>query len=187
VDKLSGGQRKRVSVALELLTGPSLLVLDEPTTGLDPESRNELWDVLRGLVREGTTLLLTTQYLEEADQLADRIVVLRGGRTAAAGSPADLKARIGGERVVASLESAEDLAAAARALEPFADGSVAEDREELHVSVPVAPGTRFVEVVRALDAARVDVTDVHRREATLDDVFLSLNREPVLPAEEVAA
>ncbi len=187
VRTFSGGMRRRVDLAASLMARPPVLFLDEPTTGLDPESRIELWDVLRGLVNDGTTVLLTTQYLEEADVLADRIVVLRGGRTVANGSPAELKARIGGERVVASLNSAEDLAPAARALTPFADGGVAEDREALHVSVPVAPGTRFVEIVRALDAARVDVTDVHRREATLDDVFLSLNRQPALPAEEVAA
>jgi ABC-2 type transport system ATP-binding protein len=187
VKTFSGGMRRRVDLAASLMARPPVLFLDEPTTGLDPESRNELWDILRGLVREGTTLLLTTQYLEEADQLADRVVVLRGGRTVADGSPTELKTRIGGERVVASVKSIEDLAPAGLALAPFADGSVAEDREDLHVSVPVFPGTRFVEVVRALDAARVDVTDVHRREATLDDVFLSLNREPAPPAEEVAA
>jgi ABC-2 type transport system ATP-binding protein len=187
VKNLSGGMRRRVDLAASLVAAPPVLFLDEPTTGLDPESRNELWDQLRELVRDGTTLVLTTQYLEEADRLADEIVVLRGGRVTAAGSPGELKARMGGERVVVAVKAPEELAAAAAGLAPFADGPVAANRDALHVSAPVSAGTRFVEVVRALDSASVDVTDVHRREATLDDVFIALNRPPSETPTEVAA
>jgi ABC-2 type transport system ATP-binding protein len=152
-----------------------VLFLDEPTTGLDPVSRNDLWELLRELVRDGTTLLLTTQYLEEADRLADQIVVLDHGRAVASGSPTELKARIGGERIAVSMVDAADLPRAARALAPFADGAITSSAgEDPHVLAPVAPDTRLIEVVRALDAAGIDAKDVHRRDATLDDVFLTL-------------
>jgi ABC-2 type transport system ATP-binding protein len=157
-----------------------VLFLDEPTTGLDPQSRNDLWELLRGLVRDGTTLVLTTQYLEEADQLADQIVLLDHGRVAAAGSPAELKARIGGERIVVTVEQADDLATAAMTLAPFGDGEPTEDREARQVTISTAAGTRLIEVVRALDAAGVEALDLHRREATLDDVFLTLTNAPSL-------
>jgi ABC-2 type transport system ATP-binding protein len=174
VKTFSGGMRRRLDLAATLVAVPPVLFLDEPTTGLDPHSRNELWDLLRQLVRDGATLLLTTQYLEEADRLADDIVVLDHGRTVAAGSPAELKARIGGERIEVKVAALEDLPAGEAALAPFADGEPAIDPGALVVTVPVAPGTPLLEVVRALDGAGVAATDVHRREATLDDVFLSL-------------
>jgi ABC-type multidrug transport system ATPase subunit len=151
---------------------PQVLFLDEPTTGLDPQSRNDLWDLLRELVADGATLVLTTQYLEEADRLADDIVVLDRGRAAATGSPSELTARVGGERLVVSVGDSADVGAAVTALSAFADGP--SDADELCVTIPVRAGTRLMEVARALDGAQVDVTDVHRREATLDDVFLSL-------------
>jgi ABC-2 type transport system ATP-binding protein len=194
--------RRRIDLAVTLVAAPPVLFLDEPTTGLDPASRNDLWELLRDLVRGGTTVLLTTQYLEEADRLADQIVVLDHGKVAATGSPSALKARVGGGRIAVSLPDAADLGRAAEALTPFADGPIArsagtaaeaqapaadaaetiepaeavdghEDQGPL-VTAPVRPGTRLVEVVRALDAAGVDATDVHRRAATLDDVFLTL-------------
>jgi ABC-2 type transport system ATP-binding protein len=166
--------RRRLDLAASLVAAPPVLFLDEPTTGLDPHSRNELWEILRELVRDGATLVLTTQYLEEADRLSDSIVVLDRGRIAAEGTPADLKARIGGERIEVNVRETADLPIAARALEPFADGDAGLDEEERRVTVPLRPGTRLVELVRALDAAGVDAGDVHRREATLDDVFMTL-------------
>jgi ABC-2 type transport system ATP-binding protein len=160
---------------------PPVILLDEPTTGLDPQSRLELWSLLRELVADGATLVLTTQYLEEADRLADEIVVLDHGRVAAAGSPAQLKAQVGGERFDVTVASAEHLDAAAAALAPFTDGPPASDADALQVTVPVRFGTRLMEVARALDAAHVEVTDVHRREATLDDVFLTLTGADAAP------
>ena len=174
VKTFSGGMRRRLDLAATLVAAPPVLFLDEPTTGLDPQSRNDLWDLLRELVADGATLLLTTQYLEEADRLADDIVVLDHGRVAATGSPAALKARIGGERIDVTVAALDELAAGEAALSPFADGAPSIDPAALVLTVPVAPGTPLLEVVRALDAAGVGATDVHRRQATLDDVFLSL-------------
>jgi ABC-2 type transport system ATP-binding protein len=182
----SGGMRRRLDLAASLVATPPVLFLDEPTTGLDPRSRIELWALLRELVRDGATMLLTTQYLEEADHLADDIVVLDGGRVVAHGSPAHLKARIGGERLEVTVGSAEELAAAAAALTPFATDQPAVDAEAARVIAPVAAGVPLAQVVRALDAAGVDTTDLHRREATLDDVFLALT-EPTETTTEVAA
>ncbi len=176
VRDFSGGMRRRLDLAASLVASPPVLFLDEPTTGLDPESRNQLWALLRELVGDGTTLLLTTQYLEEADRLADRILLLDHGRTAATGSPAELKARHGGERITVAVAAAGQLASAASALERVAAGPAEVDAERSLVTAPADESTRLIEVVRALDEARVEATDVHRREATLDDVFLSLTR-----------
>ncbi len=183
VRTFSGGMRRRLDLAASLVARPPVLFLDEPTTGLDPHSRNELWSLLRELVADGAAVVLTTQYLEEADRLADEIVVLDRGRVADAGTPSELKARVGGVRIVVSIEGRTRLDAAVRALAPFAAGVAAADPERGEVVAPVRAGTRLVEVVRALDAAGVEPTDVHRREATLDDVFLALTspapaREP---------
>lgn len=174
VRDFSGGMRRRLDLAASLVASPPVLFLDEPTTGLDPESRNELWELLRELVGEGATLLLTTQYLEEADRLSDEIVLLDRGIVAARGTPAELKARYGGERIEVALSGTGQIHTACGALAPFAEGAVGSDEERLLVSAPVGPGTRLIEVVRALDEAGVDAGDVHRREATLDDVFLSI-------------
>jgi ABC-2 type transport system ATP-binding protein len=170
----SGGMRRRLDLAASLMGQPEVLFLDEPTTGLDPQARNDLWELLRGLVDGGTTLILTTQYLEEADRLADTIVVLDRGRIVAEGAPAELKARIGGERIEVTLGSAEDVPGAQSALGAFTDGAASIDAANAQISFPVRPGARLMEVIRALDAAEVDALDVHRREATLDDVFLTL-------------
>jgi ABC-2 type transport system ATP-binding protein len=172
--------RRRVDLAASLIASPPVLFLDEPTTGLDPQSRNDLWDMLRSLVREGTTLVLTTQYLEEADQLADQIVLLDHGRVAAAGSPAELNARIGGERIVVTVEDTSDLELAARILAPFGEGEPSQEAHLHQVTIASPHVTRLIEVVRALDAAGVEAVDVHRREATLDDVFLTLTNAPSL-------
>jgi ABC-2 type transport system ATP-binding protein len=170
----SGGMRRRLDLAATLVSRPAVLFLDEPTTGLDPASRRNLWDLLRGLTDDGATLVLTTQYLEEADALAEQIVVLDHGRVAAAGTPRELKERIGGERVAVRVAGDGELDPTARALTPFVDGGVQRDLEGLTVSAPIRPGTGLIDIVRALDDAGVDATDVTRREATLDDVFLTL-------------
>jgi ABC-2 type transport system ATP-binding protein len=186
VKTFSGGMRRRLDLAASLVADPPVLFLDEPTTGLDPEARIELWDLLRKLVGGGTTLLLTTQYLDEADQLADSIVVLDRGRVIEEGPPAELKSRVGGERVVINVSGTQEIAPAASALARFADGHIDSDPEELVVNAPVRRGTRLIEVVRALDQEGIDAADVHRREPTLDDVFLTLTgtrREPA-PADE---
>jgi len=174
VKTFSGGMRRRLDLAASLVADPPVLFLDEPTTGLDPEARIELWDLLRELVGGGTTLLLTTQYLDEADRLADNIVVLDRGTIVGEGSPADLKARIGGERIVVNLSGTQELDPAASALSRFADGRIELDEDDLVVTAPVRRGTRLIEVVRVLDQAGIDAADVHRREPTLDDVFLTL-------------
>jgi ABC-2 type transport system ATP-binding protein len=187
VKEYSGGMRRRLDLAASIVTRPSVLFLDEPTTGLDPRSRNDLWEVLRNLVREGTTVLLTTQYLEEADQLADDIVVLDHGRTVAHGTPSELKAQIGDERIEITLGSGHDLDAAVDAVAPFASERPIVDTEALHVLLSVRPGVRLVEVLRALDAAGIDALDLNRRRATLDDVFLTLTGAPRPELEEVLA
>ncbi len=172
VKTFSGGMRRRLDLAATLVAAPPVLFLDEPTTGLDPHSRNELWELLRELVRDGATVLLTTQYLEEADRLADDIVVLDHGRAVASGSPEELKARVGGERIDVTVAAPSDLLAGEAALARFADGP--STSEGTILTVPVAAGTSLLDVAHALDAADVAATDVHRREATLDDVFLTL-------------
>jgi ABC-2 type transport system ATP-binding protein len=194
VKTLSGGMRRRLDLAATLVATPPVLFLDEPTTGLDPASRNELWELLRELVRDGMTLLLTTQYLDEADRLADEIVLLDRGRVTAAGTPSELKARVSGERIDVTVVAIEELEGGEAALAPFADGPVTSDAEQRVLTVPVPAGTPLLEIARALDGAGVAARDVHRREATLDDVFLTLTTrtpagtgaDPELPTEAAA-
>jgi ABC-2 type transport system ATP-binding protein len=170
----SGGMRRRLDLAASLIAKPSVLFLDEPTTGLDPAARRDLWNLIRELVADGTTVLLTTQYLDEADALADDIVVLDHGRSVAQGSPAELKRQIGGDRLEIAVEAVEDLARADQALRAFADGEAAHHVEERRLVLPLHGPVRLIEIVRALDAAGIDAVDVQRREPTLDDVFLKL-------------
>jgi ABC-2 type transport system ATP-binding protein len=174
----SGGMRRRLDLAAGLVAAPPVLFMDEPTTGLDPQARNELWSVLRELVRDGASLVLTTQYLEEADRLADSIVVLDQGRVVAEGTPAALKQQVGGERVEVTVARPADVARAAAALDPFSDAPPVADEDGRRVTVPVRASARLIEIVRALDSAGVDATDIHRREATLDDAFLALTDRP---------
>jgi len=185
VRTFSGGMRRRLDLAASLIATPPVLFLDEPTTGLDPQSRNEIWGLLAELVADGATLILTTQYLEEADRTADQIVVLDHGEIAAQGSPAELKARVGGERIAVTLADRDQLDAATTALAPFADGPLATEAGTPELIAPVSSATRLVEVVRALDAEGVDATEVARRSTTLDDVFLSLTANADMPKEAV--
>lgn len=170
----SGGTRRRLDLAAGLLTRPRVLFLDEPTTGLDPAAREQIWAAVRTLADEGATVLLTTQYLEEADRLADDIVVIDGGRAIATGTPAGLKARIG-SRAEVTVDAAEALPRAAAVLDRLTGGRPALDEERRTVGVTVSDaGLTLPGIVRALDAAGVPVTDASLRQPTLDEVFLRL-------------
>jgi len=171
----SGGMRRRLDLAGALVAHPTVLFLDEPTTGLDPRGRLGMWDVIAELVREGTTLLLTTQYLEEADRLADAIAVIDGGRVIAQGTSDQLKDQVGGERLEVTVSSPAEVPATAEALRPLGIGAVTADEHSRHVTVPITGGTTvLVEALRQLDALGVAVMDVGIRRPTLDDVFLAL-------------
>ncbi|YCK36109.1 ATP-binding cassette domain-containing protein [Actinomadura sp. ATCC 39365] len=169
----SGGMRRRLDLAASLIVAPPVLFMDEPTAGLDPRSRRRLWDALRDLVREGTTLLLTTQYLDEADHLADQVVVLREGRVAAAGSPGALKKQVGGDRVQIVFRDPGDAATALGTLGPTSE--LVSERGGTRVTLPAPDGAQsLVRVARALDAAGIAVEDLALRRPTLDEVFLHL-------------
>jgi ABC-2 type transport system ATP-binding protein len=178
VKTYSGGMRRRLDVAASLMGSPEVLFLDEPTTGLDPRSRGDLWQMLADLVRDGTTIILTTQYLEEADRMANDIVVLDHGETVAHGTPEELKARIGDDRLDVKVAGHGELVAAAGALSSFADCDPTFDAEQLVVTAQIKAGVRVIDVVRALDEAGIEAVDINRREATLDDVFLTLTSAP---------
>ena len=169
----SGGMRRRLDLASSLISHPSILFLDEPTTGLDPRSRLGMWDVIRGLVDEGTTVLLTTQYLEEADQLANDIVVIDHGKVIAQGTADQLKSQIGGDRVELEVGQGVDVELAKATFGQVASGEVNVDDRRL--SAPVTSGSAsLIEVVRAFDAAHIKLDDITLRRPTLDDVFLTL-------------
>lgn len=173
VNTYSGGMRRRLDLAGALLAEPPVLFLDEPTTGLDPRSRTELWDVIRDLVHRGATLLLTTQYMEEADQLADDIVVIDHGKQIAHGTADELKDMIGGERIEITLQPQTSSGDAHRVLARFAVGDVFVDGRS--VTAPISGGAEtLTAALRALDAEGVKLRDVGLRRPTLDDVFLSL-------------
>ncbi|XTZ15389.1 ATP-binding cassette domain-containing protein [Micromonospora echinospora] len=168
----SGGMRRRLDLAASLVGRPQVLFLDEPTTGLDPRSRNELWDIVRGLVADGVTVLLTTQYLEEADQLASEIAVVDHGRVIAQGTPEELKAKTGGQTLAVRPTRAADLPAVL-ALAGQVTGLVPEVAQGT-VTVPVNDSSVLPAVVRRLDEAGIAVTELALRGSTLDEVFLSL-------------
>lgn len=169
----SGGMRRRLDLAAALVTHPPVLLLDEPTTGLDPASRQDLWDVISTLVSDGTTVLLTTQYLEEADRLADRIVVIDHGLVVAEGTAAQLKARLGETTVVLSMRDPD---AAERAADELADvGARRSPHDEAAVSIPLRGGANTVrEVLNRLHERQIEVGRIDLHEPTLDDVFISL-------------
>ncbi|HVF20839.1 MAG TPA: ATP-binding cassette domain-containing protein [Mycobacteriales bacterium] len=169
----SGGMRRRLDLAAALVHRPEVLFLDEPTTGLDPRSRVDLWHVIEELVAEGSTLLLTTQYLEEADRLAHRIAVVEHGRVVAEGTAAELKARLGNTIVHVELADATRLDEAKSVLAEVGPTDVGDDRRSIEVKVGDS-GAALLDVVRRLDAAGVEPAAVSVREPTLDDVFLTL-------------
>jgi ABC-2 type transport system ATP-binding protein len=178
----SGGQRRRFDLASSLVGAPRLLLLDEPTTGLDPRSRIELWDTIRGLAEHGTDVLLTTQYLDEADQLAGRIVIIDHGRVIADGSPSELKARAGRDVIEVHTPNTASLAAVARALSRIGPDTPTVDPATRRVSVPVDRGTHHLTAAaRALEHAAVAVDDISLRRPTLDEVFLALTGQPTHP------
>ena len=175
VKTYSGGMRRRLDLAASLIGYPSVLFLDEPTTGLDPNARAMTWVIVRDLAAEGTTLLLTTQYLEEADQLAGRVAVIDGGAVLAEGPPDQLKSSVGGERLEIALAAGADVEAAIVAVKPYATGSIQPGGDGRRLSVPVAAAEGLTTlIVRALDDAGIRVNDVTIQRASLDDVFLSL-------------
>ena len=172
VKTYSGGMRRRLDLAASLIANPNILFLDEPTTGLDPRSRIMMWDVIKGLVSSGTTVLLTTQYLEEADQLADKIAVIDKGKVIAQGTADELKTQVGGERIDVVVDETK-AQLAADALKNIASGPVVVEGE--HVQAPVTGGgVKVVDAVRALDAASIVIKEIQLRRPTLDDVFLTL-------------
>jgi ABC-2 type transport system ATP-binding protein len=187
VKTYSGGMRRRLDLASALTGGPRILFLDEPTTGLDPRGRLRMWDVIRGLVREGVTLLLTTQYLEEADELANMIAVVDHGRIIARGTADELKAQVGGERIEVVVHGRDEIARAVQVLAAAGDGEAAVDEHMRKITVPATGGAvRLVQVVRDLDEAGIAIDDIALRRPTLDDVFLTLtgHAAEIIPAAD---
>ena len=182
VKTYSGGMRRRLDLAASLIGHPEVLFLDEPTTGLDPNSRVVMWEIIRELAAEGTTLLLTTQYLEEADQLASQVAVIDAGRVVAEGTPDQLKGKVGEDRIAVQLPPGSDLAAAVAVVQAQTTGPVDADPAQWLVTAPMSARDGITtDVVRALDAAGVRVTDVTLRRPSLDDVFMILTGHRAAP------
>ena len=180
----SGGMRRRLDLAAALVANPPVLFLDEPTIGLDPRSRLQLWETIEGLVADGTTVLLTTQYLDEADRLASRIAVIDHGKMLAEGTSDELKDRVGGERLEVHLDSADQAAAAVEALRPLGDERPVTSGAVVELGVRQRSGV-IADAVGRLVAAGVGVEDISLRRPTLDDVFLALTGHAAAePAED---
>jgi ABC-2 type transport system ATP-binding protein len=179
VKTYSGGMRRRLDIGASLIARPPVLFLDEPTTGLDPRTRNELWLFIEELVAAGTTVLLTTQYMEEADRLADRIIVLDSGRVIAAGTAEELKERLGGDVLETRVSDPAQLERAAALLAEFADTTPHVDGDQRRVSIPTSGGTPLlISAGRKLEEAGIALDDLGIRRPSLDDVFLTLTGAP---------
>ena len=191
VKTYSGGMRRRLDLGAALMAQPPVVFLDEPTTGLDPKGRLSMWELIAGLAKSGTTVLMTTQYLEEADRLADDIVVIDHGRVIARGTAAELKNQVAGERLEITIRDAEWLPQAKAVLEALGEGPAYIDPEARHASIPIRSHDGVLtRVIRELDAAEVRVDDISFRRPTLDEVFLALTGSPAedpAPSEEEAA
>ena len=184
----SGGMRRRLDLGASLVGAPRLLLLDEPTTGLDPRSRIELWDAIRRLVQSGTDVLLTTQYLDEADHLASQVVIIDHGTSVATGSPAELKRQIGGSIVELHVRRDDDLPKVAELLRRLGHGDVQIDAATRQVSVRVASGGEaLMAALRSLHESGVDLDDIAMRQPNLDEVFLALTGRPAEDSEAMAA
>ncbi|WTW95333.1 ATP-binding cassette domain-containing protein [Streptomycetaceae bacterium NBC_01309] len=181
----SGGMRRRLDLAAALVVRPPVMFMDEPTTGLDPRNRLALWDVIQNLVADGTTLLLTTQYLEEADHLAHDIMVVDHGKVIARGTADQLKAQVGGERVEVVVHDRELIGTATEVLRAFSRDGVAVDQHTRRLTVPVQGGAKLLaEVIRELDQRGIEIDDIGLRRPTLDDVFISLTGHHAEGADE---
>jgi ABC-2 type transport system ATP-binding protein len=176
----SGGMRHRLDLGASMVGQPRLLLLDEPTSGLDPRSRIELWDAIRTLLQMGTDVLLTTQYLDEADQLASRIVIIDHGRTVADGTPTELKRRVGGKVIEVHARRRDQLATIATALGRLDNGNAQVDEATRRVTTGVdSAGDSLTLGLRSLEAAGVEIDDIALRQPTLDEVFLALTGQPI--------
>jgi ABC-2 type transport system ATP-binding protein len=184
----SGGMRRRLDLAAALVVSPPVMFMDEPTTGLDPRNRMLLWDLIQELVEGGTTLLLTTQYLEEADRLADDIYVIDHGKVIAQGTSDELKSQTGGERIEVVVHSAEDLDSASELLRNLGKGELSVEKHTRRLTIPVIGGAKLLaEVIRDLDVRGIEIDDIALRRPTLDDVFISLTGHQVEFGDEEAA
>jgi ABC-2 type transport system ATP-binding protein len=189
VKQYSGGMRRRLDIAASMLVAPKVMFLDEPTTGLDPRGRNEVWAAVRSLVADGTTVMLTTQYLEEADQLAERIAVIEHGRVIADDTPEALKDMLGGDRIEVVIRDLHDLPAALKAVARVSSSEPEADDENRRVHAPVSNRVAaLTQVARSLEDDGVEVEDIGLRRPTLDEVFLQLTGRPAdeKTSEEIA-
>jgi ABC-2 type transport system ATP-binding protein len=188
VKTYSGGLRRRLDLGASLVGAPRLLLLDEPTTGLDPQSRNQLWEAIRALVARGTDVLLTTQYLDEADQLANQVAIIDHGRVIAHGTPAELKTLAGRDMIEVRARRALDLPRLAKALASVGSDQPRLDASTNRVTVPVAGGrSSIASAVQALGGLDIEVDDIGLRRPTLDEVFLTLTGAPAEPEDDAGS